>query len=88
MRLKIMIKTISCEPFLYGKRIKAILKTYENDKNLRSYEVILYKHHNEIYKQKLFFDNSINPKDYKRQNDLYIKAHEYALNYLNNICIY
>lgn len=82
------MKTQCIEPLYYGRRLKATITTYLNSNNVRSYEVKLYKHKMEIYQQKLFFDNSIKSDDYKKQNDLYIKAHDYALNYLNNICVY
>ena len=37
----------------------------------------------EIYTTKYFFDNTIKPNEYKKQNELYIKASNFAQNWLN-----
>lgn len=77
------IKYKSTEPFLYGKRIKAVLTTYENEQGLRSIECTLFTYGNTPYKKKLFFDNGIAPTDCIAQNELYRQAYEYCNNWLN-----
>ena len=79
------MKTISCEPFLYGKRLKAILTTLQNDKGLRLYKAKLYTYGDKPYKKKLFFNYTISPTDYKAQNNLYLQAYNYCNDWLQSV---
>lgn len=82
------IMKVECvEPFYYGKRLKAQIICYNVD-GVKMYKVILYKHKMEVYKQKTFFDFRIKSDEYIKQNELYTKAYNYAMDYLNNICVY
>lgn len=71
------------EGFFYGKRLKAMLYTINHADGSRSYKVVCYKTKKEIYTTKYFFDNAIKPNEYKKQNELYIKASNFARNWLN-----
>ena len=73
--------SISYEPFYYGNRLKAYIKIITNNEdNTRMYIAQLFTHNKELVKQKEFFNFNA---DYKEQNELYNKCHDYVMNYLN-----
>ena len=73
---------ISIEPYYYGKRLKAEIKTITNIKdNTRTYTAYLYTHGKELIKTKTFFNYSYT--NLIEQNKEYIKAYNFVQEYLN-----
>lgn len=72
------MKSDNVEVFCYGRRLKATISYYENEK---AFLVRLYTHGKKIIKHKLFFD------DNKTRLENYQNASSYAMEYLQN-CTY